>query len=138
MYLWLKLLHVFFTIMWFAGLFALPRLLVNLSQLTTGTVEYQRLLAMASKLMRYMTPMGILALLFGLLTVIVGHFWNGWAHSKITLGVVLLGYHFYSWRLLQDFREGRSAYSHRWYRIYSEVPIVMMALALYLAVFKPF
>ncbi|UOO90990.1 CopD family protein [Vitreoscilla massiliensis] len=138
MYLWLKLLHVFFTIMWFAGLFALPRLLVNLSQLTTGTVEYQRLLAMASKLMRYMTPMGILALLFGLLTVIVGHFWSGWAHSKITLGVVLLGYHFYSWRLLQDFREGRSAYSQRWYRIYSEVPIVMMALALYLAVFKPF
>ena len=138
MYLWLKLLHVFFTIMWFAGLFALPRLLVNLSQLTTGTVEYQRLLAMASKLMRYMTPLGILALLFGLLTVIVGHFWSGWAHSKITLGVVLLGYHFYSWRLLQDFREGRSAYSQRWYRIYSEVPIVMMALALYLAVFKPF
>ena len=65
MYLWLKLLHVFFTIMWFAGLFALPRLLVNLSQLTTGTVEYQRLLAMASKLMRYMTPLGVLALLFG-------------------------------------------------------------------------
>lgn len=138
MYLWLKLLHVFFTIMWFAGLFALPRLLVNLSQLTTGTVEYQRLLAMASKLMRYMTPLGVLALLFGLLAVIMGHFWSGWSHSKITIGVVLLGYHFYSWRLLQDFREGRSPYSQRWYRWYSEVPIIMMALALYLAVFKPF
>ena len=72
MYLWFKLLHVFFTILWFAGLFAMPRLLVNLSQLTVGTVEYQRLLAMASKLMRYMTPMGVLALLFGLFAVISG------------------------------------------------------------------
>ena len=51
MYLWLKLLHVFFTIVWFAGLFAMPRLLLNVSQLTVGTVEYQRLLAMANKLM---------------------------------------------------------------------------------------
>ena len=138
MYLWFKLLHVFFTILWFAGLFAMPRLLVNLSQLTVGTVEYQRLLAMASKLLRYMTPMGVLALLFGLFAVISGHLWGGWAHSKITLGVVLLGYHFYSWRLLQDFREGRNHYGQRWYRFYSEVPIVLMALALYLVVFKPF
>ena len=59
MYLWLKLLHVFFTIVWFAGLFAMPRLLLNVSQLTVGTVEYQRLLAMANKLMRYMMPAGI-------------------------------------------------------------------------------
>ena len=80
----------------------------------------------------------VLALLFGLFAVIGGHLWGGWAHSKITLGVVLLGYHFYSWRLLQDFREGRNHYGQRWYRFYSEVPIVLMALALYLVVFKPF
>ena len=116
----------------------MPRLLLNVSQLTVGTVEYQRLLVMASKLMRYMTPMAVLALLFGLFAVISGHMWGGWAHSKITLGVVLLGYHFYSWRLLQNFHEGRNHYGQRWYRFYSEVPIVLMALALYLVVFKPF
>ena len=138
MYLWLKLLHVFFTMVWFAGLFAMPRLLLNVSQLTVGTVEYQRLLAMANKLMRCMMPAGVLALLFGLFAVISGQMWGGWAHSKITIAVVLLGYHFYSWRLLQDFREGRNHYGQRWYRLYSEVPIVLMALALYLVVFKPF
>lgn len=138
MYLWFKLLHVFFVISWFAGLFYLPRIFVNLAQLTTGTVEYQRLVLMANKLLKFMTPLGILAVVFGVLTVIAADFWSGWAHSKITIGVVLLGYHFYCWRLLQDFREGRNHYSHRWYRFYNEIPVVLMALALYLVVFKPF
>lgn len=138
MYLWSKLLHVFFVISWFAGLFYLPRLFVNLAQLTPGTVEYQRLLMMANKLFRFMTPFGILAVVFGLLTVIAADFWSGWAHSKITIGVILLGYHFYCWRLLQDFRDGRNQYSHRWYRFYNEVPVFFLAAALYLVVFKPF
>ena len=65
MYLWLKLLHVFFIIAWFAGLFYLPRIYVNMAMVSLGSVEYQRLLLMAEKLFKFMTPLGLLALLFG-------------------------------------------------------------------------
>lgn len=142
MYLWFKLLHVFFVISWFAGLLYLPRLFVNLASMLPNTTEtqreYQRLLVLAEKIWRFMTPWAILAVVFGLLCVISGSLWQGWSHSKITLGVVLLGYHFYCWRLLQDFREERNIYSPRWFRVYGEIPTIILAVALYLVVFKPF
>lgn len=142
MYLWFKLLHVFFVISWFAGLLYLPRLFVNLAQVLPNTTEtqreYQRLLSMADKLWRFMTPWAILAVVFGLFSLISGGLWQGWSHSKITLGVILLGYHFYCWRLLQDFREERNIYSPRWFRVYGEIPTIILAVALYLVVFKPF
>lgn len=79
MYLWFKLLHVFFVISWFAGLLYLPRLFVNLAQVLPNTTEtqreYQRLLSMADKLWRFMTPWAILAVVFGLFSLISGGLW---------------------------------------------------------------
>lgn len=138
-YLWLKLLHVFFIIAWFAGVFYLPRIFVNLAMVPVGSVEYQRLLLMADKLFKFMTPLGILALLFGFIIPFVTHWWSmGWVHTKVTLGVILLGYHGFCWKLLQDFQEGRNRHSHRWYRVFNEVPVMVMAGAVYLVIFKPF
>ena len=65
MYLWFKLLHVFFVISWFAGLFYLPRIYVNLAQLEPGSVEYIRLTDMSRRLYRFMSPLGWGTLIFG-------------------------------------------------------------------------
>ena len=139
MYLWLKLLHVFFVIAWFAGLFYLPRLFVNMAMVQAGSVEYQCLLLMAEKLIRFMTPLGILAFAAGMVIPFVNQWWGmGWVHTKVTLGVILLGYHGFCWKLLQDFQDGRNRYSHRWYRVFNELPVVLLAVALYLVIFKPF
>ena len=140
MYLWFKLLHVFFIISWFAGLFYLPRIYVNLAQVEPGNrSEYQRLLGMAERLFKFMTPLGIGAIVFGFAIPFVTGWWGqGWVHTKITLGVILLGYHFYSYRLLLDFQDNRNRYSHKWYRVFNEIPVVIMVIALYLVVFKPF
>lgn len=139
LYLWLKLLHIFFVIAWFAGLFYLPRLYVNMAMVPSGSVEYQRLLLMAQKLFKFMTPLGILALIFGFVIPFVLHWWGaGWVHTKVTLGVVLLAYHGFCYKLLQDFQDGRNRYSHRWYRFFNEIPVFVMAIALYLVIFKPF
>ena len=138
-YLWLKLLHVFFIIAWFASLFYLPRIYVNLAQAPTGSIEYQRLLGMAERLFKFMTPLGLFALIAGFIIPFVMAWWGmGWVHTKVTLGVILLGYHGFCWKLLQDFQDNRNRYSHRWYRFFNEVPVVIMALALYLVIFKPF
>lgn len=140
MYPWFKLLHVFFIIAWFAGLFYLPRIYVNLAQVEAGNRgEYQRLLGMAERLFRFMTPLGIGAVLFGFAIPFVTGWWgSGWVHTKVTLSVILLGYHFYCYRLLVDFKENRNHYSHKWYRVFNEIPVVVMVLALYLVIFKPF
>ena len=58
MYLWFKLLHIFFVISWFAGLFYLPRIYVNLAQLEPGSAEYVRLTDMSRRLYRFMSPLG--------------------------------------------------------------------------------
>lgn len=139
LYLLFKLLHVFFMIAWFAGLFYLPRIYVNLAAVSPGSTEYRHLLGMAHRLFRFMTPLGIAAVVFGLAIPFTVDWWGqGWVHTKVTLAVILLGYHFYCYRLLLDFQDNRNRYSHRWYRVFNEVPVAVMAAALYLVVYKPF
>ncbi len=140
MYLWFKLLHIFFIIGWFAGLFYLPRIYVNLAQVQPADrQEYQRLLGMAERLLKFMTPLGIGAVLCGFVIPFVTGWWSqGWVHTKVTIGVVLLAYHFYCYRLLTDFQENRNRYSHKWFRVFNEIPVLLMIAALYLVVFKPF
>ena len=76
MYPWFKLLHLFFIISWFAGLFYLPRIYVNLAQVEdTESAEYRRLLEMSRRLMRFMTPLGIGAALFGILIPFATSWW---------------------------------------------------------------
>ena len=66
MQLWLKAFHVIFVISWFAGLFYLPRIFVNLAMVPAdSSAERERLLLMAGKLYRFMTPLGILAVALG-------------------------------------------------------------------------
>ncbi|WP_037585202.1 CopD family protein [Stenoxybacter acetivorans] len=139
MYLWLKLIHVFFVIAWFAGLFYLPRIYVNLAMSAPASAEYQRLLVMAQKLLRFMTPLGILALIAGVWVVFVNHWWSfGWVHVKLLLGLLLFTYNMGCLKLLRNFERGQNKRSHRWYRVFNEVPVLLMAAALYLVIFKPF
>ena len=78
MYLWFKLLHVFFVISWFAGLFYLPRIFVNLAQVEAAEqpVEYERLSAMSRRLYKFMSPLGFGTLVFGILIPFVTGWWG--------------------------------------------------------------
>ena len=65
--LWLKAFHIVFVVSWFAGLFYLPRIFVNLALVPAGSsAERERLLLMAGKLYRFVTPIGLLAVALGL------------------------------------------------------------------------
>ena len=59
--LWVKAFHIVFVVSWFAGLFYLPRLFVN-HAMATEPAEIARLKLMEHKLYRFMTPLGVLAL----------------------------------------------------------------------------
>lgn len=141
LWLWIKALHIFFVASWFAGLFYLPRIYVNLAMVPAGSdAERARLLLMSRKLLRFMHGLAVLALALGLWLWLVDGIGKGagWMHAKLTVVVLLVIYHFYCARLLRDFEAGTSTRSHVWFRWFNEAPTLMLLAAVILAVVKPF
>lgn len=139
--LWVKSFHIVFIASWFAGLFYLPRIFVNLAMVEPASVaERERLLLMARKLLRFMTLLAIPALGLGLwlwLGYGIGA-GQGWMHAKLLVVALLLGYHHACARLLRRFEAHRNSRSHVWYRWFNEVPVLLMTVAVVLVVVKPF
>ncbi len=137
--LWVKALHIIFVTSWFAGLFYLPRIFVNLAMVDAPGPERDRLLLMAGKLYRFMTPLAVLALAFGLWLWLGDGIGQGqaWMHAKLALVVLLLAYHHLCGRVLRTFRAGRNIRSHVWFRWFNEVPVLLLAAVVVLVVLKP-
>ncbi len=141
--LWIKALHIVFVASWFAGLFYLPRILVNLAMVPAESVaERARLLLMARKLFRFTTVIAVPALALGAwLWVGYGIGWgagNGWMHAKLGIVVVVIGYHHSCGALLRKFEAHLNTHSHVWYRWYNEAPVLLLLAAVMLVVVKPF
>ena len=142
-YYWVKTAHIVFVTAWFAGLFYLPRIFVNLAMVDArSTAERERLILMAQKLFRFMLPLSVLAVVFGAwlwLGIGIGRSApNGWLHLKLGLVVVLVIYHHRCGRILRAFEQGRNTFNHRWYRAFNELPEVLLFVIVALVVFKPF
>ena len=136
--LWIKSLHIIFMVTWFAGLFYLPRIFVNLAMVEPGSIaERDRLLLMAAKLYRFMTPLGVLAVGFGLWLWLGYGFSGGWLHAKLALVIGLVAYHLYCGKLLADFKYDRNRHSHVYYRWFNEIPVVNLIAVVILVVVKP-
>jgi protoporphyrinogen IX oxidase len=141
--LWIKSLHIIFVVSWFAGLFYMPRIFVNLALVPAdSTAERDRLLLMAAKLYRFMGPLALLALIFGVwlwLGYGIGRGpGNGWMHAKLFGVFLIIGYHGACGSLLKKFQAGKNVRSHVWYRWFNEVPVLMLACVVILVVVKPF
>jgi len=142
-YLWVKAFHIVFVASWFAGLFYLPRLFVNLAMVEPGSsAERERLLGMARRLYRFtwllMWPAlglgGVLWLYYG---VGLGP-GSGWMHAKLALVVAVLGFQHACRRLLRGFERGSNRRSHRWLRVFNEVAVLLFVAIVVLVVVKPF
>lgn len=136
-YLWLKALHIIFVVSWFAGLFYLPRLFVNHAMVEDSATQ-QRLALMEQKLYRFMTPLAILAVLFGFWLWFGFGFRGGWLHAKLALVSLLIAYHLYCGKLMRDFAAGNNRHSHVWYRFFNELPVLVLFAVVILVVVKPF
>ncbi len=141
--LWVKAFHIVFVASWFAGLFYLPRIFVNLAMVQVDSVaERARLLLMARKLLRFMTVIGAVAVALGLILWIgYGIGWgpgNGWMHAKLLVVVLVIGYHHACAVLLRKFEAGGSTRGHIWFRWFNELPVLLLVVAVVLVVVKPF
>jgi putative membrane protein len=139
--LWIKTFHIVFIASWFAGLFYLPRIFVNLAQQTDPAVQ-QALLGMARRLYRFTNILAIPAVLLGLWLYVqygIGRGpGNGWMHAKFALVVLVIGYHHGCGVILRKFEQGTNRRSHVFYRWFNEVPVLMLVAITALVVIKPF
>ena len=141
--LWIKAFHIVFIAAWFAGLFYLPRIYVNLALVPAGSqAERDRLLLMARKLLRFTTLLAVPAL--GLGAWLLALNWQGylqgqgWMHAKLLLVLGVGGFHHACARMLRRFEAGEAPRSHVWYRVFNETSVLLFAAIVVLVVVKPF
>jgi putative membrane protein len=142
-YLWVKAFHIVFVASWFAGLFYLPRIFVNLAMVAPDShAERERLLLMARKLYRFANILMVVALALGLVLWLgygVGlGAGNGWMHAKLLLVVGVIGYQHMCRRLLRDFEQLANKRSYKWFRVFNEVTVLLFIAIVVLVVVKPF
>lgn len=140
--LWIKSLHIIFVMSWFAGLFYLPRIFVNLAEEGSSGVAVKRLLIMARRLYRFTLILSAIALAFGLVLYLgygIGRgAGNAWMHAKLALVVLILGYQHACGSLLKKFEQGKNQRSSTWYRFFNETSVLIFIAIVCLVVVKPF
>jgi protoporphyrinogen IX oxidase len=137
--LWLKAFHVVFVIAWFAGIFYLPRVFVYHAE-TADEIGNARFKVMERRLFAMMTFGAVLALGFGASMIVAapGLLQAGWLHAKLTLVLLVLAYHGWCYKIVLAFRADQNRKSSRWFRVFNEIPLLMLIAIVILAVVKPF
>ena len=142
--LWIKAFHIVFVASWFAGLFYLPRIFVNLASVPADShAERERLLLMARRLYRFASLLMVVAIVLGLvlwwqLHAVLKGPGNYWLHAKLVLVAGAIGYHHACRALLRKFEEFANTRSERWFRVFNESAVLLFTAIVVLVVVKPF
>lgn len=139
-YLLIKAFHVIAVIAWMAGLLYLPRLFVYHTETEPGAADYLRFCKMERRLLKgIMTPALILVYVFGLTMAWLNGWWQaGWFQAKFGLVLVLTWVHVTDVFLARDFARGQNVRSTRFFRLWNELPTLLMIAIVILAITKPF
>lgn len=139
--LYVKALHIIALVAWFAGLFYLPRLFVYHSE-AKDNISIERFKIMEKRLYYAITwPSALLTTLLGcwLITYNFGYYLKaGWMHAKLSLVVLLWGYHLACGHYLKLFAKNKNSRNTRFYRMFNEFPTLLLVAIVLLVVVKPF
>lgn len=140
MYDWIKALHVVAIISWMAGLLYLPRLFVYHVAATPGSEQSETFKVMERRLYRaIMTPAMVVSWIAGLYLIWAGGWiFSGWMHAKLALVLGLSAAHGTMGRWRRDFAEDRNTRSSKFFRVWNEVPTLLMVFIVIMVVVKPF
>ena len=134
-----KILHILAVISWLAGLLYLPRIFVYHAQVAVGSETDLIFQTMEKRLLRYiMLPSMLLVFIFGFYLAFQIGFEFIWLHIKLTLVLILAGFHGFLSRCRKNFAKGENEYSQKFYRIINEIPTVLMIFIVALVILKPF
>ena len=141
-YLWLKALHIIAVISWMAGMLYLPRIFVYHTRVKLGSEASELFKIMERKLMRLIiNPAMIVTWVLGIWLIIKTDALspgNGWLHAKLGLVVLMQIVHALMSRYRKAFARDQNTKSERYFRIFNEVPAVLMVVIVLLVVLKPF
>jgi len=138
--LWLKAFHIIFIVCWFAGIFYLPRLFVYYAGSAQPETRAQ-LLLMARRLYRFITPLALLAVGFGIAltnTQLDYYLDQRWFYIKLALVAALIAYHWQCGRYIAHFSADRAPPSARFFRLFNELPVLALFAIVILVVIKPY
>ena len=137
--LWLKAAHVIAMVAWFAGLFYLPRLFVYHAQTAdeTGLLRFE---IMERRLFTLMCIGAALTIVAGVAMLIANpaYLAMGWLRAKLALVGILVAYHYLCFLHVRAFAQRRNMRSAAWYRVFNELPSVLLIAIVILAIVKPF
>jgi protoporphyrinogen IX oxidase len=137
--LWLKAIHVIAMVTWFAGLFYLPRLFVYHAEAAdeTGLVRFE---IMERRLFTLMCIGAAITVAAGIAMLIdyPSYLAMGWLRVKLLLVGILLAYHYLCFVHVRAFAQRRNTRSAAWYRLFNELPSVLLIAIVILAIVKPF
>ena len=140
-YLLFKSLHIIAVISWMAGLLYLPRIFVYHVENNEKKNMSDVFKVMEKKLYFYiMSPAMILSWLFGIALLHylgIDQIQQFWLKAKILLVVILTIYHLYLGKCLKDFETDINKRSSKFFRIFNEVPTILLILIIFVVIFKP-
>lgn len=136
--LWLKAFHVAAMVTWFAGLFYLPRLFVYHAD-AGDWISVERFRIMERRLFMIMSVGAIATLLLGSAMIVAApaYLKMPWLHVKLALVLLLIVYHLLCFKFVRDFAHDRRTHSTKWFRVFNEVPTLLLLGIVILAVVKP-
>jgi len=136
--LWLKAFHVIAVVTWFAGLFYLPRLYVYHAD-AKDSISIERFKVMERRLFALMTIGAAASVGLGaaMLAAAPAYLTMEWLRIKLILVLALIAYHVFCYQLMRDFAENRNVRGAKWYRVFNEVPSLLLIAIVVLAVVKP-
>jgi putative membrane protein len=139
-YLFLKSGHVIFMVFWLAGLFMLPRQMIYMLDHPAGSAGEAKWAERSAKLRKIiLSPAMIIVWVLGLTMAYAGgHFASGWFHTKLTLVLVLTGYHGWLVGQTKKMARGERPLSEKTLRLIGEVPGILLILIVLLVYLKPF
>lgn len=139
--LWLKAFHIIAVVCWFAALFYLPRLFIY-HTMSEDEVSRERFKIMESKLYRLIgTPSMIATITLGVALIFFNpeyYLSAGWMHAKLALVLICVLYHFACGYHLRQLSAGTSKKSHKYFRVFNELPVFILIPVVILVVVRPF
>jgi len=143
-YLHFKALHIIFVVSWFAGLFYMPRLLVYHTEAQNKAEAVKEALSTEFQKMEkllwnaIMVPAMWLTLITGTTMIYLTPGWlsQGWMHMKLTFVLGLVGYHFFTRKLILEIQKGQFRFSSMQLRLWNEVATIFLFSIVFLVVLK--
>lgn len=142
MYLWLKVIHIIFMVSWMAVLFYLPRLFVYHAE-NKDNKNFVKVVKIMEKRLFYVIgiPAFILTVVSGLGMIFLNPSLlssGGWLHAKIVLVLILSVFFFHNEYVRRKFEKNECSKSGKFFRMYNEIPTIILILIVILVILKPF